>query len=1181
MRLERVELRGFKSFCKKTELHFPSPITAIVGPNGCGKSNVADAISWALGEQSSKRLRTHKMEDLIFNGSENLKPLGMAEVTLRMNTADHGDMVITRRLFRSGEGEYQLNGTPCLLRDIQDRLLGSGLGVKSYYLFDQSDIELVLSPYPDDRRKLLEEAAGISKYKLKKRLSENKLASARQNLLRLNDIIVEVKRQINSLKRQVAKWRRYRRLSDKLWRLKGTILVKRFHRATTSREELTKRLSSVGREIKSINSHLSLISSQLSAGRQKNQQLEKEAWQLRESLHKESLQEATLRNDALHYQSEIESLQTQLQESGLVLLTIGAEIKKKKELLTENIYQKRKLKDHLKSEKGSLSSLAKEYEVSEEERNQILAAEEDKKKELYSISGDINQPQALLNQIAENRRRNLSLLRENSSSKDEIAKEIRTLRDKKGELQEKLGHKEAELRQCHQRLESIGHALEEMLKEKGREERRLINQEAKTRELSRRLQTLEEIEKQDIPYFATLQGSEEEQFVVHQGLVADHIKVAPRYERGVEAFLGKWLSSLIVPDVQTALKGVKYFSSKGLGGGRFLVKGLNPPQSSTPLTSSHSLFSHPGAIAPIRELVSIPQLFKNAIGRLLERAVMVEDLAVAVELFSKYPQFIFVTPQGEQIYPQGVISGTPQGKRVGLLTVKRAKKRLRTGIEILARRRELTREHLRFLSQRVKETREELSLLQKDVDTSQEEVARLKEELRLLRREEEFLQMKRRDLELQGDLLAKEGSELDKKERELKKRLSQLLTEKVDAEERLERLQKEKAQHQADHHKLAEAVSHLRLELVVKQEKLESLEKEVVRLRNDIDQFKRRTAEEKRRQKVLEERHNRLQQLLSCSCRERKALQRRISELKSTLKTTEEKLERSQLLSDAKEEESKSYRTELEEKREERGKLEVALARVEAELNHLEEDSRQVLQKPLKEVINLFSSEELSQSEEDYQRKSEEITGKLNRLAGVNLAAVEEYQTLEKRYKFLTEQARDLQDSIESLEKVIKRIELTCRRRFWSAFHRVNRNFNEVFKFLFDGGEAKLIMQNGRDLWERGLDIRVQPPGKRLQTIRLLSGGERVLTTLAFLFALFQYMPSPFCLLDEVDALLDEAKVERFSQLIKRFQKDTQFIIISHNKLTMQIADTLYGITMEEPGVSKLVSVRLADIKQE
>ena len=1181
MKLEKVELRGFKSFYKKAKFYFPSSITAIVGPNGCGKSNLADAISWVLGEQSNKRLRVQKMEDLIFNGSENRKPLGMAEVILKMNTADQENLVITRRLFRSGEVEYQLNGTPCLLRDIQEMLLGSGLGAKSYYFFDQSDIDLVLSPYPDERRKLLEEAAGISKYRLKKRLSENKLASARQNLLRLNDIIGEVKKQISSSKRQVARWRKYQRLSDELWRIKGAMLVKRFQHATASREDLMRKLSTTVRVIERINSRLSLINSQLSAGKQNFQQLEKKVQQLRESLHKESLQEATLRNDALHYQSEIKDLQAQLGDSGGAMSAIGVEIKKKEELLTEDAHQKGELEEYLKSEKAKLSSFVKEYEVSGGEREQVLATEENVKKRLFNVSSDINQLQVLLHQVAENRKRSFSILRENSSSRNKIAKQLKALGDKKGALQEKLEHQEEELRQLHNKLESTGLALEEMLKEKGREDKRLINQQAKMRELSHRLQTLEKIEKQDVLHLTTLRGLEEEQSIVHQGLVADKIDVPPNYQRGVEAVLDKWLACLVVPDMQTALKGVKYLSSKGLTGGKFLVKELASLKSSPPLTSSHPLFSHPGAIAPLRELVSISRPLKDSIGRLLERAVMVEDLAVAVELFSRYPEFIFVTLEGEQIYPQGVVSGAGKGKGVGLLAIKRTKKRLSTGMEIVAGRTELTKEHLQSLSRRIEETREELSLLKKNVETSEEEVGRMKDELRLMGRQEELLQLKRRDLELQGDQLAKEGSELDEKEKELQHKLSQLLAEKGKAEKKLKKLQEEKTRHQADHQKLGETVSHLRLQLVADQGKLEYLEREVVRLSNEIEELKRRKAKEERRQRVLDERHNGLQQLLSNSHQERGALQRKISKLKLALRKFEERLERSRLFLEAKEQKLKSYQTELEDKREERGKLQVNMAGVEAELTHLEQESRQLLQKPLKVVINLFSPEELSQSAEDYQRKSEEITGKLNRMGAVNLAAMEEYQTLEKRYKFLTEQSHDLQDSIESLEKVIKKIELTCRRRFWSAFHRVNKNFNQIFKVLFDGGEAELIMEAGRELWARGINIRVQPPGKRLQNIRLLSGGERVLTALAFLFALFQYRPSPFCFLDEVDALLDEAKVDKFSQLIKRFQQDTQFIIITHNKLTMQIADTMYGITMEEPGVSKLVSVRLADIEQE
>jgi len=1181
MKLERVELRGFKSFYKKSEFHFASSITAIVGPNGCGKSNIADAISWALGEQSNKRLRAQKMEDFIFNGSENRKPLGMAEVILKMNTTNHEDLVITRRLFRSGEGEYKLNGTSCLLRDIQDRLLGSGLGAKSYYFFDQSDIDLVLSPNPDDRRKLLEEATGISKYRLKKRLSENKLVYARQNLLRINDIIGEVKKQINSMKRQVTRGRRYQRLSDELWRMKGAILVKKFHRATVSRDDLGKGLSVITREIERVRSRLSLTNSQLSTGRQNIQQLEKDVQELRESLHKDSLQEATLRNDALHYHSEIESIQAQLRESDSVLSSIEGELKNKKEFLTENIHQNGDLEEHLKADSARLSSLVKEYEVSEGERERLLATEEDKKKKLYHISSEINQLQTLLSQIAENRIGNLSLLKENSTSRNKIVKDLETLKDRGNELREKLNSKEKKLQQLHKRLESTKQLLEVMLKEKEREERRLINLEAKKKELSHRLRTLEEIEKQDVQYFAIPQRSEEEQFVIHQGLVADHIDVTPSYEKGVEAFLDKWLSCLIVPNMQTAIKGLKYLSSKGLRGGRFLIKELAPAKSFPPISSSHPLFNHPGAISPLKELVSIQQPYKDAVGRLLERAVMVEDLAVAVELFSRYPEFIFVTLQGEQIYPQGIVSGTAKGKGVGLLAIKRTKKRLHTGMEIIAQRAGFIKENLHSLSQRVKESREKLSLSHKDVETYEEEVGSLKEGLRLIWNKEELLRLKRKDLELQGELLVKESSELDEKEKGLKERLSKLFTEKEEAEEGLKKVQEQKFQHQANHHKLGETVSSLKLELVAEQGRLESLEREIIRLHNDIDELKKRTAVEGRKQKVLDQRHNRIQQLLSISQRERGALQRRISKLKLSLSKAKGKLGRRHTLLDVKEQKLKSYQTELEEKREEREKLQVALAEVDMELTHLEEDSRQLLQKPLKEVINLFSPEDLSESVEDYQKRSEEIAGKIKHMGGVNLAAVEEYQRLEKRYKFLTEQARDLQDSIESLETVIKKIDQTCRRRFWSAFHRVNRNFNEVFKFLFDGGEAELIMQDGRDLWTRGLNIKVQPPGKRLETIRLLSGGERVLTALAFLFALFQYMPSPFCLLDEVDALLDEAKVEKLSQLIKRFQKDTQFIIITHNKLTMQIANTIYGITMEEPGVSKLVSVRLDDIEEE
>ncbi len=1181
MRLEKVELRGFKSFLKKVDLRFPSLITAIVGPNGCGKSNVADAINWALGEQSTRRLRVQKMEDLIFNGSENRKPLGMAEVILKMNTENHEDLVITRRLFRLGEAEYRLNGTPCLLRDIQEKLLGSGLGAKSYYSFDQSDIELVLSPYPDDRRKLIEEAAGISKYKLKKRLAENKLAYARQNLLRLNDIIGEVKKQISSLKRQVARGRRYQRLSEELWIMKGAILIKRFHQATTSREDLLKSVTNIGREIEKTNSQLSLINSKLSNMRQNIQQLEDGVLQLRESLHKESLKEATLGSDTLHYQSEIDNLQTQLQESNSVLSSIGEEIKKKDELLTETIRQKSEHKSHLKSEKARLSSLIEEYEVSKEERQRILATDEDDKKKLYHISGDINQLQALLNQINENKGRNLSFLKENSASNNKIAKELRTLRNKKGELRKELDYKIEELQQFRKRLKSTRQTLEKMLEEKVKEERRLINHEAKIRELSRRLHTLEELEKQEVLHVVAHKEAEREQFVDHLGLVADHINADSRYEKGVEAFLGTWLSCLVVRDMHTARQGLKYLTSKGLRGGSFLVKELTLPQSSSPLISSHPLFSHPGVIAPLKELVSINKPFKDAIERLLERAVMVENLDVAVELFSRYPEFVFVTLQGEQIYPKGVISRVVKGKGMGLLAIKRAKKSLRTGMEIIAKRSNRIRERFHSISHQLKKASEELPLVQKDAETSGEQVMRLKEHMRLVEKEEELLQMKGRDLELQADLLAEENSKLEEKEKELKGKLSQILAKKENVEENLKHLQEEKNRHQAKHNKLSETVSRLKLAVVAEEGKYESLERELVRLSHDIDKLKKRTAEEKRRHNVLEDRYNRLQQLLSSGYQERKSLQKSISKIQLTLKKANEKLGQSRIVAEANEQKLKGCQIELEDRKEERGKLQVALARVEAELIHLEEDSRQLLQKPLDEIINLFSAEELSQPEEDYRRRSEEITKKLNRMGTVNLAAVGVYQSLEKRHKFLTGQALDLQESIDSLERVIKKIERTCRHRFWSAFHRVNKNFNEIFKFLFDGGEAELIMGNGGDFWDREINIKVQPPGKRLQTIRLLSGGERVLTALAFLFALFQYMPSPFCLLDEVDALLDEAKVEKFTQLIKRFEKDTQFIIITHNKLTMQIAGTIHGITMEEPGVSKLVSVRLADMEQD
>jgi chromosome segregation protein len=1190
MRLDRVDIIGFKSFGERTELSFHEGVTAIVGPNGCGKSNISDAIGWALGEQSAKSLRGQRMEDLIFNGSERRPPVGFAEVNLRLSNINGNgsaalrEAVVTRRLYRTGESEYLLDGSPCRLRDIVELFMDTGMGTKAYSIIEQGKIGLILSSKPSDRRAVIEEAAGITKYKARRRAAELKLQASQQNLLRVNDIVYEVERQMNSLKRQAGKARRYKRLRASMSHLEKIAAVKKSRDIESSLGRLRDGLRTVSDEELRRSTSLATAENYLERLRLEQTEQDSNVENTREKLHR--LEIGIERLD-----SQISRDRQQLKDVDTRQGQLEQELKDLDQRLGPAAQQLELRRNDEKAATENLTSLEDKATRNQEELSQGIAS-------LAEVEQEIEESRAeLVNRISKIATLN-NFLQGVLANVEKVSSEASKLQEEMRELtaeSERLEREKRELAKEQEERRSAGAALarerektELALRGLRREltgvEQEMVRGREEASSLSARLASLEELVTARAHFGAgarRLLTAGPDLDVRLGGVIADSVEVDPKYERAAERFYGESLQRILVESEEDALAAQRWLQKEDAGRCDFLIESLastTKPSGVRVALESLRREGVAGVVGLLSDAVHWIDGKSELLGRALPDAVVVDGIEAALRAFRLEPGVPYVSlTGGEVLTPPGVLRAGPGGPSEGLLSSRREIRELQE--KLSANSTELDR-----LEARKGEIEAELEGREGKLASVSEEQHSLEKllvglEHRARQLDEEWTRVERKTGVLSSEQARadSEKSTLGDKRVEMEGSLASEEEAKTQIETRLEEGQSSLVDRRADVERLQGKTSEEASKLAALRERVQAVRVDVERLEEGVSELRARIEAGRKEQLALATRCSEVkEELASAETELTQSLAQRDSQ-RETFGRLEEATGRLRGRIESTEGALKLRRKELESTREKRSAEEVALAREESEMNHLRQSFWESHEISLEDAAALLSPTDLAREDEALGEELSELKRKLDTIGPVNPMADEEYQELETRHEFLVTQRQDLLDSIASTEKAIQRIDATSRQKFLEALEGINHHFQATFKQLFGGGRAGLRLIDEQDVLESGIDIIAQPPGKKLQNVLLLSGGEKALTAIAIMFAIFRYKPSPFCLLDEVDAPLDEANVGRFLSMLAELRKTTQFIVITHNLRTMEHADQMYGVTMEEPGISKLVSVKLEE----
>jgi len=1202
LKLKRVELQGFKSFCERTELRFNGDgITAIVGPNGCGKSNISDAISWVLGEQSAKSLRGARMEDVIFAGTRDRKPLGMAYVTMTLvdPEAHHhagpvavpqpgqhveprrpSEVTITRRLYRSGESEYLVDGRIARLRDIQDIFMGTGLGPESYAIIEQGRIGQILSSKPQDRRSVIEEAAGITKFKTRKRLSEAKLEGAKQNLARVYDILEEVTRQANSLKRQASKTRRYAELKGEMETLLRVALSGK-HRL------LDREAAKTAIDLNLAASELKTLGEEVVAREQAHEASQAACYEIEQRLT-EARSELAARNvEAERTRGRLES---QVKESGVIGQRIAHNEQESQELgvrldgLDEELGAYRNTVAGLEEEIARARGLMREIN---QQRETLQAKMRDREKTIetgrQAILRVLGEASTLKNQLAQIDEYLAGIDRETARAAREeqtSAAEIERLEAARKQLSETMAQRQLE--------------LESVTGERRRTEEELAGRRREVVELRRQIDAL----KSEVSHIRARKESLE-QVLAHRtyttdcvkrlfasleagkaagvsplGVLADYVEVDPQFEKPTEEFLHEELEYVVVKTWQQAESGLDFIRAELDGRATFLVH-PEPNGNGKHHLPEPAIGPETGISARLSESLRLTNGFKDRASDLLPRlslCFLAEDRAAAQRLSVSYPHLYFLLADGVCYHGHTVTGGKKSG--AGPLAMKREARELAVQLQSRQARLDEHVARLELLQQDIAGLETELErlrvvqvsrekdrvALEHDMRKLGDDLGRCNSRLSVARLELERL---RRDAEKSAEQRERNRAAVEAKDRLRAEREEALEAERQE----LEKLEAQSItigeEHAATRAGLAGLEERHRGERTA-MARIEQQCREVTGRRNAIAPEIERLGEQRAR---LLANNIELDQLAAQLADRIAALEALVNELagqdasvRETLRISEETL--------------KVLRANVQECLEKRSQIEVDLVRKQAELKFLDETSRKELGCPVEELAAADDPIPDADAIAEAEKSAGEVRNRIESLGPVNAAAMEEFQEAQQRQDFLTAQRQDLIDSIRDTEKAIQEIEQVSRQKFGEAFEAINQNFRGIFQSLFGGGTGEMRLTDQDNLAESGIDIVCSPPGKRLQNVLLLSGGEKALSAVALLMAIFQYAPSPFCIMDEVDAPLDESNIGRLTKLIGEMSRATQFVVITHSKRTMEAAQALYGVTMQEPGVSRLVSVR-------
>lgn len=1210
MHLRNLTVLGFKSFADKTTLNFEPGITAIVGPNGCGKSNVADAIRWVLGEQSAKALRGGEMADVIFNGADSRKPHGMAEVSLTITDVDsdhlkaagvemaYNEVTLTRRVFRDGGSEYFINKTPCRLKDIQQLFMGTGVGRTSYSIMAQGNITQILSSKPEDRRMVFEEAAGITKFKAQKRESLRKLESTDQNLLRVADLIREVKRQIGSLQRQAGKARRFKQLSQELQHLETQLARHQYDVLQTDIRTRTERSDTLAAEIQHCESSVASSESGIA--------------QLREELSELEQQIATSQQRAMELKAEIERNESRVHYHEERLREIDSqqgraisEIAESEERQTRTSHELETVNERIAASSSALDSVR---QTLQERRKAVESCDG----ELQRVQNDLRslqtQSMAAAQQLARVRNEisvldlqkqvNQAHLEKLGSERIQVGEEIQGLQTRladfeksveaeKLDAQSKRGtveERQQRLRAIQQELSQIGHELDQLLR-------------AQTEKHSR-LNVLEQLQESHEGFGAgALAALKQSELVL--GSLADHLRVPDRFVAAIESALGYALQIVLTRQPDSARQILVGLAEKKIGRANIAALDLCPVPNSDPGQAAVPLPE--GAVLAL-SVIEAAEPVRPLIGALLGQTVIVPDLGAAVlawETLGGHHDFATLDGQllsRHGVFAGGYLNGAGTGKAPSsILGRKNQIAELESQLAVLleqinlsSRRKGALQGEQTALQASLQEAQTELRAQEVAIAARQGEFNALQRSLQNLKHRIETVRFETIQLEAQDAEGARKRAGLAAQAEECEQREKEFLS---GVSERTSQLDQIRLQRDAANTALTE----VKVQLAGEEQSLASLRRQQQPLEQRLHELAQALAQ---RKKDIAEFLSRYEQSVQEIAGSRARIETLHRERAQASDTIAEWIGRRDVKSSEIQEQESSLREargKFTSMQQEKGQIEIELAQKRMSIDNLSEKVFSKYQIKVEDIrsecititladegpakVQTLTPEEMASHgvSTDWAAVAgqvQEMQRRLDEMGPVNLVAIEEYEETEQRLQFLTTQHDDLVKAKEQLVEVLNRINGQTKEMFVATFNQIRDNFRIMFAEVFGGGKADLHLSDEGDVLESGIEIMARPPGKQLQTISLLSGGEQTMTAVALLFSIYQVKPSPFCVLDELDAPLDESNINRFIRILKRFLEHSQFIIITHNKRTIGTADVLYGVTMQEHGVSRIVSVK-------
>ncbi len=1184
MLIKSLEIQGFKSFPDKTVLSFGKGITAVVGPNGSGKSNISDAVRWVLGEQSTKSLRGAKMEDVVFAGTANRKAQGFAQVSMVIDNADRripfdGDeVVVTRRYYRSGESEYLLNKASVRLRDVHELFMDTGLGRDGYSIISQGKIADIVGAKSDDRREVFEEAAGISKYRYRKNEAERRLGQAQENLLRLKDILTELEDRVGPLKEQAEKAKRFLEYAEVRKRLEIGLWLNTLEKSANSLRRQEEKLEVIGEQHRGVERQMEELQRRMdesfSAYNQKAAEIDevRRAAAAREELAaKREGEISVLENDIRHNNETIERFRQEINQAGLSFQDMEEEIRRKRDSITveeANLSEKQKEIEEVSSQLEHLRLGVSEYSERMEQLSQELGelSRQSSEKKVEALTAESS--------LAEIENRSAAV----EDSLDGLRKEQERLLEEMGEYREQIKEHEAKAEELsntakgyEMRLDARKRKAEEL---KAQADRLSLD----VQERERRAAMLEDLEKnlEGFAHSVKMVVKEGERGTLHgiHGPVSRLLHVPEKYAIAIEIGLGGAMQNVVCSNEEDAKRAIAFLKKRDGGRATFLpLTGIRGSE-----LSEKGLEDCFGFVGIASSLVDCDPRYDGIKKSLLGRIAVAEDLDAAVDIAKKYSyRFRVVTLDGQVVNAGGSLTGGSLARNAGLLNRTNEIKRIREEAASLSEKWKLLQQSLKSAQQEASAAEAALGGTQAEISVNQEDKIRVEAELRGVTSRLEACRISLGQLEKEKESAAGRMTGLSRMIEKARKEREALKKEIEDKEERLSLLTGDREKFSGTREALSERLSDIRLEAV-------ALEKDIASFRQAIAEMGKRKEEQEERSKALKAEVERVKE-------ENRRIEEKISQLREETAGLREKAKQAEttiasLSKERMELEQASSRLRQEER--EKSAEKEAVGR---ELSRLEEQKAS-LQKEYDDIIRrLWDEYELTRREAEEnsapvenvleaQKELSEIKGKIKALGSVNMGAIDEYAEVSERYEFLKAQVEDVEKSRDELTRLIHELTAQMKELFLERFRQISRNFQETFRELFGGGSASLELSDPGDVLNCGIEISVQPQGKIITHIDALSGGEKSLAAIALYFAIMKVSPTPFCILDEIEAALDDVNVDRFAAYLRRMSDNTQFIVITHRRGTMEEADVLYGVTMQEEGVSKLLELHVSEVEQ-